>query len=148
MAYPHCATEGCPCTSTFNGEPGEVCNLQIQCRTCRDGTACAASFHTPPFPGADQHSALPQTQVSRQDRVCQPTDVGRLSSHISQNILDPSHEANMADSDGDLHDPGNSYSYAQHDDSVVLQSEPAALTNTDRTSAGRIAVATVIIYVT
>ena len=25
LTYPHCVSPGCPCTSTFNGEPGEPC---------------------------------------------------------------------------------------------------------------------------
>ena len=41
---PHCATPGCPCTSTFNDQPGESC-----CRTCRRGTPCAANYHERPL---------------------------------------------------------------------------------------------------
>ena len=60
----------------------------------------------------------------------------------------------MEDSDGDMYDLRGDYPppYAQHDIgdtlSVVTQSERAALAITDRTSVGRIIVATVIIYVT
>ena len=56
-------------------------------------------------------------------------------------------DGDMYDLDGDGPPP-----YAPHDImddlSGVMRSEHAALTNTDRTSVGRIIVATVIIYVT
>ena len=49
------------------GEPGGAC-----CRTCRDGTPCAANFHTRPFPGTDSPAALPQAQAAPypQDTPC------------------------------------------------------------------------------
>ena len=59
----------------------------------------------------------------------------------------------MDDSDGDMYDLRGDYPppYAQHDIgdtlSGVTRSEHDALTHTDRTSVGRIIVATVVIYV-
>ena len=41
---PHCGMPGCPCTSTFNGQPGEAC-----CCTCRCGTPCKANYHERPL---------------------------------------------------------------------------------------------------
>ena len=61
----------------------------------------------------------------------------------------------MGTSDGDMYDLGDDDGpppYAPHDIlddlSGIIRMEHAALTNTDRTSVGRIVVATVIIYVT
>ena len=59
----------------------------------------------------------------------------------------------MADTDGDMYDHIDEFPppYAQchvQQDIVVPQSEPVALTISDRTSVGRIVVATVIIFVT
>ena len=124
LTYPHCATPGCPCTSTFNGQPWEVC-----CRTCRQGAPCAANFHTRPFPNTDQHSSLPHMQAAA-------THAG----HGSQLPIDLSDEADMTYNDGDMYDlHGNTPPpYAQHDYSVVTQSERVALAITDRTSVGRI----------
>ena len=58
-------------------------------------------------------------------------------------------------SDGDMYDLGDDDgppTYAPHDIlddlSGIVRAEHAAITNTDRTSVGRIIVATVIIYVT
>ena len=71
--------------------------------------------------------------------------------------IDLSHEADMdyaEGSDGDMYDLDDNRPppYAIHDFmddlSGALRSERTALTNTDRTSVGRIIVATVIIYVT
>ena len=71
--------------------------------------------------------------------------------------IDLSHEADMdytEGSDGDMYDLDDNRPppYAIHDfmDDLIgaLRSERTALTNADRTSVGRIIVATVIIYVT
>jgi len=71
--------------------------------------------------------------------------------------IDLSDDADMAyieGSDGDMYDLGDDGPppYAPHDilDDLggIIRMEHAALTNTDRTSVGRIIVATVIIYVT
>ena len=141
LTYPHCATPGCPCTATFNGQPGQAC-----CRTCRQGTPCAANFHTRPFPDTDQHSTLPPMQHTH-----------TLAGAGPQMPIDLSHEADMdyaEGSDGDMYDLDDNRPppYAIHDFmddlSGALRSERTALTNTDRTSVGRIIVATVIIYVT
>jgi hypothetical protein len=35
-----CARSNCPCTSTWNGQPGEHC-----CRKCAQGTPCAGNYH-------------------------------------------------------------------------------------------------------
>jgi hypothetical protein len=134
LTYPHCATPGCPCTSTFNGEPGHPC-----CRTCRDGTPCVANFHTRPFPEADRHSTLPQGQAAA-------AAAGTL---MQQTVIDLSHDADVDDDDGDMYDMLAMYPppYASHD-IVEHRSEPSALVTDDRTSVGRIIVATIIIYVT
>ena len=66
-----------------------------------------------------------------------------------QTIIDLSHEADIDSSDGDLHDLlGECPPPYAPQDIVGPQSEPAALINTDRTSVGRIVVATIVIYVT
>ena len=134
LTYPHCVTPGCPCTSTFNGEPGHPC-----CRTCRDGTPCVANFHTRPFPEADRHSTLPQGQAAA-------AAAGTL---MQQTVIDLSHDADVDDDDGDMYDMLAMYPppYASHD-IVEHRSEPSALVTDDRTSVGRIIVATIIIYVT
>ena len=66
-----------------------------------------------------------------------------------QTIIDLSHDADIDDSNGDLYDMMGDYPppYAPND-IVGHQSELSALVNTDRTSVGRIIVATVVIYVT
>ena len=40
---PHCVSAGCPCTATYNGEPGEHC-----CFTCSRGQPCAENYHHHP----------------------------------------------------------------------------------------------------
>ena len=125
MTYPHCVSPGCPCTPTVNGEPGQPC-----CRTCRDGTPCAANFHTR-FPGADSTAALPQAQVplSTGYAQLQPTGVGQCNRHGSQQtVIDLSYDANEADSGGDLYDHLSEFPppYAQHD-IAVSQCQSAAL---------------------
>jgi hypothetical protein len=141
LTYPHCVTPGCPCTATFNGQPGQAC-----CRTCRQGTPCVANFHTRPFPDADRHSTLPPVQQTHS-----------LAGACPQMPIDLSDDADMVcveGSDGDMYDQDDNRPppYAIHDFmddlSGAIRSERAALTNTDRTSVGRIVVATVIIYVT
>jgi hypothetical protein len=82
-------TPGCPCTSTFNGEPGHPC-----CRTCRDGTPCVANFHTRPFPEADRHSTLPQGQADA-------AATGPLMPQ--QTAIDLSHDADVDADDGDMY---------------------------------------------
>ena len=83
------------------------------------------------------------------ESLLKPSDFGIHSRHVSQNTINLSHEADEADSDGDLYDHYGDIPppYAQHDDCVVPQSEPVVLTNPDRKSVGRIVVATIIIYV-
>ena len=52
---PHCVSAGCPCTATYNGEPGEHC-----CLTCRRGKPCEANYHqhpTRPTTGGVPHCA-------------------------------------------------------------------------------------------
>ena len=53
---PHCVSAGCPCTATFNGEPGEHC-----CFTCRRGQPCAENYRvlriTKPVGGGVPHCA-------------------------------------------------------------------------------------------
>ena len=115
-AYPRCVTPGCPCTSTFNGEPGHPC-----CRTCRDGTPCVANFHTRPFPEADRHSTLPQAQAA----------IAASGANMpQQTIIDLSHNADIDDSDGDLYDLMAEYPppYAPHD-IVEHRSELPVLVN-------------------
>ena len=58
MQGPHCATPGCPCTSTYSGQPGEAC-----CRTCSRGTPCKANYHERPMmqTGQSQTHAEPST---------------------------------------------------------------------------------------
>ena len=76
--------------------------------------------------------------------------MGQRSRYVSQQtIIDISHGADKADSDGDLYDRLSEFPtpYAQHD-IVVSQYQPAALTDPDRTSVARILVATIIVYVT
>ena len=48
--HPSCVMQGCPCTSTFNGEPGEAC-----CRTCQQGVPCASNYHPHPMGRGRQH---------------------------------------------------------------------------------------------
>jgi hypothetical protein len=43
VGFPRCSTPGCPCTSTFNGQPGNAC-----CRTCSRGKPCVRNFHPTP----------------------------------------------------------------------------------------------------
>ena len=85
----------------------------------------------------------------------QPTHT--LAGACPQMPIDLSGDADMgyvAGSDGDMYDLDDNGPppYAIHDfmDDLggAIRSERAALTNTDRTSVGRIIVATVIIYVT
>ena len=108
---------------------------------------------TRPFPGSDSATALPQAQAatfSTGYTLLQPTGVAQRDRYMShQTIIDLSHEADEAESDGDLYDHLNDFPphYAQHD-IAVPQSELAALTDPERTSMGRIVVATIIIYVT
>ena len=66
-----------------------------------------------------------------------------------QTVIDLSHEADFEDSDGDLYDMLEMCPppYAPHD-IVEHRSELPALVTDDRTSVGRIVVATIIIYVT
>ena len=147
VTYPHCVSPGCPCTSTFNGEPGQPC-----CRTCRDGTPCIANFHTRPFPGADGATTLPQPQVplSTGYSQLQPTGVGQRNRHGSQQtIIDLSHDADETSDDGDLYDHLSEFSppYAQHD-IAVLQCQSPALPDPGRTSVAHIVLATVVVYVT
>jgi hypothetical protein len=53
-AHPSCATPGCPCTSSYNGAPGEAC-----CRTCSKGTPCASNYHPSPLGGRPQMRRVP-----------------------------------------------------------------------------------------
>ena len=64
-------------------------------------------------------------------------------------IIDLSHDAGVDDDDGDMYDMLSMYPppYASHD-IVEHRSELPALVADDRTSVGRIIVATIIIYVT
>ena len=66
-----------------------------------------------------------------------------------QTAIDLSHDADVDDDDGDMYDMLAMYPppYASHD-IVEHRSEPSALITDDRTSVGRIIVATIIIYVT
>ena len=81
----------------------------------------------------------------------QPTHT--VAGACQQLPIDLSDDADMG-SDGDMYDLGDDGPppYAPHDIlddlSGIIRAEHAALTNTDRTSVGRIIVATVIIYVT
>ena len=65
-----------------------------------------------------------------------------------QDIIDLPHDADIDDRDGDLYDMMGDYPppYAPHD-IVGHQSELSALVSTDRTSVGRIIVATIVVYV-
>ncbi len=41
--YARCVREGCPCTSSFDGQPGEYC-----CLSCRNGKPCEGNYHREP----------------------------------------------------------------------------------------------------
>ena len=49
-----CCAPGCPCASSWNGEPNQHC-----CITCRNGTPCKSNYHPKPFTLAAPPAAPP-----------------------------------------------------------------------------------------
>ena len=129
--YPHCATQGCPCTSTFNGEPGQAC-----CCTCISGSPCVANFHTRPFACTYHRSTLLPIQAVTYD------------AHVPHVPIDLSHEAA---NDGDMYDHNGQQSPPPYTQDALEEAEPsghAVLNTADTLSVGRIVVAPVVVYVT